>query len=101
MDSSHVLLDALRTEHEDDLPWYALADALDDEGKPEQAQLTRLGLKLRDMSLSAAEANSIRTQQNDLLIAGHYPCLPTIYTPELSMTFVLIRGGTRLDGCRP
>jgi uncharacterized protein (TIGR02996 family) len=83
-----ILLEALHAEPSDETAWLALADALEESGQSERAELTRL---LRRRS---AEAEP-RVQA--LLASGVRPCLPE-RTRSLGMRFVLVPAGTFLMG---
>jgi uncharacterized protein (TIGR02996 family) len=84
-----VLLEALHADPLDQTAWLALADALEEDGQPERAELTRL-LHARGPYRRRAEAEP-RVQE--LLLGGVPPCLPE-WSNSIGMCFVLIPPGT-------
>jgi uncharacterized protein (TIGR02996 family) len=83
-----VLLEALHADPADEAAWLALADALEEAGQPERAELTR---RLRQ------RGDQTEPRVQELLAKGVLPCLPE-RTNSLGMRFVLIPAGTFLMG---
>jgi uncharacterized protein (TIGR02996 family) len=88
MNALDVLLEALHADVSDETAWLALADALEEDGQPQRAELMRL-LRRR------CEQTEPRVQE--LLASGMLPCLPE-RTNSLGMRFVLLAPGTFLMG---
>jgi uncharacterized protein (TIGR02996 family) len=79
-----VLLEALHADPSDETAWLALADALEESGQTERAELTRL-LRHR--------CDETEPRVQELLQGGVLPCVPE-WTNSLGMRFVLIPAGT-------
>src|SRR5690242_20542211 len=71
------LLAAIERDPADDLAWLALADALEESGEAERAELVRLRQWLRSASLEHAERDARESRLGDLLRAGVRPAVPT------------------------
>ena len=85
------LLAALLAEPTAEDTWYVLADCLEEEGLPAQAELMRLQILLRgEISWSARHRHERRVRE--LLAAGVLPCVPTLQN-SIGMRFVLIPAG--------
>jgi formylglycine-generating enzyme required for sulfatase activity len=84
---------------DDPVAWLALADALEEEGRIDLAEITRLTRSLLDRTPSGKR----KTQQSQLfklLLAGHRPVMPEVVN-SLGMRFVLIPPGSFLMGTSP
>jgi uncharacterized protein (TIGR02996 family) len=78
-----VLLEALHANPSDETAWLALADALEEAGQTERAELTRL-LRRR--------CNETEPRVQEPLAGGVLPCMPE-RTNSIGMRFVLIPAG--------
>jgi uncharacterized protein (TIGR02996 family) len=86
-----ALLQALHDDPADVVSWAALADWLEDNGQPRQAELTRLRLFLsleRDME----QRVEVEERAVELLLGGVRPCVPTMVN-SVGMEFALIPAG--------
>jgi uncharacterized protein (TIGR02996 family) len=79
-----VLLEALHADPSDETAWLALADALEEDGQPKRAELTRLLRRRCDQT---------EPRVQELLQGSVRPCVPE-WTNSLGMRFVLISAGS-------
>lgn len=92
----NTLLQAIACEPEDMLGWLALADALEEGGQDDRAELTRLALLLRE-ELACPLFPSRQARLRTLLRAGVKPCVPTV-TNSIGMKLAIIPPGKFLMG---
>lgn len=90
-DMVSMLLNALHIDSTDPTAWLALADALEETGQRDRAELVRLTRTLTDHR----EATEYRVQE--LLASGIQPCVPLL-TNSVGMKFALIPAGTFVMG---
>jgi uncharacterized protein (TIGR02996 family) len=91
MNTEADLLRALHTSPDDDTCWLALADALEETGQSERAEITRLLTWLR-RTLDHADRPAREERLRSLLVSGVRPCVPEIVN-SLGMRFALIPPG--------
>jgi uncharacterized protein (TIGR02996 family) len=91
MDERTALLSALHANPADDTAWLALADALEEQGEADRAELTRLLTSLRRQP-DAPGLGEKEARLRALLLDGVRPCTPTLEN-SLGMVFVLIPPG--------
>src|SRR5262245_37277261 len=96
MDIQGTLLQALHANPADDVAWLALADSLEERGKPERAELLRLHRAPRHQP-AGPERETSQQRLRDLLAAGTKPCVPLL-SNSIGMTFALVAPGTFLMG---
>jgi uncharacterized protein (TIGR02996 family) len=106
MSQIDLLLRALHKDSGDETAWLALADALEESGQPERAELNRLTCRLRAVPCVAPgkakrrqESSCAEQQQRvlELLQSGVLPCVPEVVN-SIGMRFALIPAGTFLMG---
>jgi uncharacterized protein (TIGR02996 family) len=95
-DAVEDLLEALHVEPADETAWLALADALEEIGQPDRAELTRLTLRLRS-TLEGPDRQRQELRMQELLAQGVGPCVP-ILENTVGMQFALIPPGRFLMG---
>jgi uncharacterized protein (TIGR02996 family) len=91
-----ALLDALARDPGDDTAWLALADCLEEQGEPDQAELTRLHTALR-RNPNASERALWEARLQMLLALGVTPVAPT-REGQAGLRLVLVPPGTFLMG---
>jgi eukaryotic-like serine/threonine-protein kinase len=94
-----TILDAVKTDPGDELAWLALADSLEESGKPQAAELHRLLVALRRPDTQRLDPAERRLRR--LLDRGVRPVMPTEtirLSKDVEMKFVLIPPGTFLMG---
>ena len=99
MDPVPMLLAALRADPGDDMAWLALADALEESGQADRAELTRLSAKLRRIRDDDERAGP-EDHMRRLVAAGVEPCVVRI-TNSIGMDLVLVPPGTFSMGSPP
>ena len=95
MDTERTLLAAIAADPADETAWLALADALEESGQPQRAELTRLRLALRQTAGPDRIDHEERLQE--LLNAGVRPCVP-VMTGALGLELALVPPGVFLMG---
>jgi uncharacterized protein (TIGR02996 family) len=95
MNQIELLLDALRDDPGDHTAWLALADALEEDGQTERAELTRLTCRLRGLPFGQGATEQQRVVE--LLQGGVRPCVPEVVN-SLGMRFARIPTGRFLMG---
>jgi uncharacterized protein (TIGR02996 family) len=101
MPAVDVLLDAIATDPSDDIAWTALADCLEEQDKPAEAELVRLREWLRHASWEHPERKPREARLQELLAAGVLPAVPRLSVPltkRKSLTLALIPAGSFLMG---
>jgi uncharacterized protein (TIGR02996 family) len=91
MSSEAVVLAALHANAADDTCWLALADALEENGQSERAEITRLLTRLR-RTLDHSERPGWEERLRTLLAAEVRPCVPEVVN-SLGMRLALIPPG--------
>ncbi len=91
MDPVQMLLTALRVDPGDDMAWLALADALEEQGQADRAELTRLSARLRRLRADDERAEPER-RMRELVAASVEPCVVRI-TNSIGMDLVLVPPG--------
>ncbi len=91
-----TLLAALHADPSDETAWLALADALEEGGQDERAELLRLHRALRRLG-EGPRSKRMQERIGQLLRAGVRPCVPTL-TSSIGMELALIPAGTFLMG---
>lgn len=91
MDMEKAFHQALIERPGDEAGWLVLADWLDDQGRSEQGELTRLHARLRGL-LTDTERQPLEERACRLLAAGARPWIPQM-TNSIGMVFVLIPPG--------
>ena len=91
MDPVQMLLTALRVDPGDDMAWLALADALEEQGQADRAELTRLSARLRRLRDDDERAEPER-RMRELVAASVEPCVVRI-TNSIGMDLVLVPPG--------
>jgi uncharacterized protein (TIGR02996 family) len=99
MDDGNLLLAALHARPADDLAWLAFADWLEESGRPDAAELSRLVTLVRQERNAGRRLRHER-QVRELLASGVRPVVPTV-TNSIGMTCALIPPGTSLMGSPP
>jgi uncharacterized protein (TIGR02996 family) len=99
MDTETVLLSTIARDPADPLGWQALADALEEQGQTQRAELSRLSLRLR-LERDHADGPRWQARVQELLASGVRPCVPEL-TNSIGMRFVLIPPGSFLMGSPP
>ncbi len=97
MDTERTLLEAIRRDPADDLAWAALADALEEAGEAQRADLARLTLRARRMPTDGPLRPGVEGAVAVLLRAGARPSVPEV-TNSLGMRFALVPAGVGLLG---
>ena len=96
MDPVLMLLEALRADSGDDTAWMALADALEEAGQSDRAELTRLSARLRRIEDEEERAGP-ETRMRELVAAGVEPCVVR-RTNSIGMDLVLVPPGVSWMG---
>src|SRR5262245_43127523 len=91
MDSERALLAALHHHPADEAAWLALADALEESGEAQRAELLRLTRGLHTTPLGPGRQPREQRLQT-LLCAGVVPCVPEVVN-SLGMRLALIPAG--------
>ena len=99
MDPVQMLLEALRLDPGDDTAWLALADALEESGQADCAELTRLSAKLRRLRDDSDRAEP-EERMRQLVAARVEPCVVRI-TNSIGMDLVLVPHGSFSMGSPP
>lgn len=86
------LLEVLHTNPTDEGCWLALADALEECGKVDRAELSRLSTRLR-FQRNSPECPTWEARQRELLAGGVLPCVPEVVN-SVGMRLALIPSGT-------
>jgi uncharacterized protein (TIGR02996 family) len=104
MNTEEVLFRAIHDHPEDELAWRALADALEEQGQPDRAELLRLDLTLRQATGPTERwqgQGPTRRQREQslmrLLAEGARPSLPVLTNP-VGMQLVLVPPGSFFMG---
>jgi uncharacterized protein (TIGR02996 family) len=93
-----LLLNALHAGPADATTWLALADALEENGQSDRAELTRLGRQLLLGELPEGEGRlAAERRVQALLASGVPPCVP-LWRNSIGMTFALVPAGTFVMG---
>jgi uncharacterized protein (TIGR02996 family) len=107
-DAVTTMLDAIALDPADDAAWLALADGLEDEGRPREAEVARLRERLRRMSRDDPQRPEDERRMQQLLAEGVTPIGPTltllwppVRPPAHAMEFRLIPPGTFWVGSPP
>jgi uncharacterized protein (TIGR02996 family) len=98
MDMEEVFLLAIREDPNDETPWLALADWLEERGDP-RAELVRLQQILRRAAVTPERARQ-EQRLRELLAAGVRPCVPLL-TNSVGMRLALVPPGVFLMGSPP
>src|SRR5215472_1342103 len=96
MHDLQTLLAALHADPADDTAWLAIADALEEWGQNDRAELLRLHRALRGLS-EGPESVQKQARIQELLQAGVRPFVPTL-TYSIGMELALIPAGKFLMG---
>ena len=102
LDPVTTMLRAICREPGDPLAWLALGDALEEEGREAEAELTRLREQLRFLEVDDPRRLPVQNRMQSLLVRGVLPVMPscTLSTPEgVPVTFHLIPPGNFRMGC--
>lgn len=91
-----TLLQAIAADPADHMAWLALADCLEEEGQPEQAEFARLREGLRTAP-PGEERLAQETRLQEMLLGGLRPVMPTLHL-EQGISLVLIPPGQFLMG---
>jgi uncharacterized protein (TIGR02996 family) len=96
-----TLLAVLVAEPQDKLAWLALADALEENNRQSEGELTRLRQELLGLDSQTSSRKPLERRVQRLLLDGAKPVVPTCsveLSHEVSMTFVFIPPGSFLMG---
>jgi uncharacterized protein (TIGR02996 family) len=99
MTTLEALLQAICRDPGDDTAWLALADCLEEQGRTEQAELTRLHTALRHRPDTPGQADR-EARLQALLTAGVAPVMPALDGPA-GLRLVLVPPGTFWMGSPP
>ena len=94
MSQIDALLNALHDDPGDQTAWLALADALEEAGQPDRAELTRLTCQLRTLPFGQGYSEQQRAED---LAERVLPCVPEVVN-SIGMRFGLIPAGRFLMG---
>jgi uncharacterized protein (TIGR02996 family) len=103
-DAVTTMLDAIALDPADDAAWLALADCLEDEGRPREAEVARLRERLRHMKRDDPGRPADEGRMQQLLAEGVTPIGPARLlrlTHGAAMEFRLIPPGTFWMGSPP
>jgi uncharacterized protein (TIGR02996 family) len=81
MSAIDVMLSAIAAGPGDDTAWLALGDCLEEEGRPDQADLVRLREWLRRQPPDHPERRSREARLQEMLASGVLPVRPTVVIP--------------------
>lgn len=91
-----ILESALHLDQTDNLTWLALADALEEHGEPDRAEVVRLSLRYWGR-IDDQPFDTVNERLQHLLASGVPPCVPE-WVNSVGMRFALIPSGTFLMG---
>src|SRR5262245_44782408 len=96
-DAVTTLLTALHTDPADEVAWRALADALEELGQPDRAELLRLHRALRSPAGRPSSRQKAERRLRALLAGGVQPCVPEVVN-SVGMRLALLPPGAFLMG---
>jgi uncharacterized protein (TIGR02996 family) len=88
------MLQGVARDPADATAWLALADALEEQGEGDRAELVRLGVKLREPIGGRKGRPAAERRLRELLAAGVTPCVPEVVVPGVGLKLCLVPPGS-------